>query len=31
MNLFHAEIAELLGLDLKAGVKQFAGGIGGSS
>jgi Aspartyl protease len=27
MNLFHAEIAELLGLDLKAGVKQFAGGI----
>src|SRR4051812_5350719 len=27
INLFHAEIAELLGLDLKAGVKQFAGGI----
>jgi hypothetical protein len=27
MNLFHGELAELLGLDLKAGEKQFAGGI----
>jgi hypothetical protein len=27
MNLFHAEIADLLGLDLKAGEKQFVGGI----
>jgi hypothetical protein len=27
MNLFHGELAELLGLDLEAGEKQFAGGI----